>query len=63
MVSKVVRLKGYFILDNGECKALHIALGQAQSEAMEKDVRQTEIIAMGYELNARELKSLYQSFC
>lgn len=60
---KVVRLKGYFLLNNGECKALHITLGQVYSEVLEKPVRQTEMIAMGYELNARALREFYETFC
>jgi G3E family GTPase len=61
--AKLIRLKGYIILDDGVCKAVHIAMGQIQTESLEKPVRQTEIIALGYELNAGDFKKVYEKYC
>ncbi|MBN2347845.1 MAG: GTP-binding protein [Bacteroidales bacterium] len=56
------RLKGYILLDDGKALALQATFGDYRTEIIEFPVKQTEIIAMGYNINVRTLKNLYQNF-
>jgi G3E family GTPase len=60
---KTIRMKGYLVLDSGMCEAIHCVMGEVQTESLENPVKQTELIAMGYELTARDLKQVYEKYC
>lgn len=56
------RMKGYLLLDNGKKVALQSVMGDYQTEEVEGNVHQTELVSLSPTLDAGTLKSIYQNF-
>jgi G3E family GTPase len=61
LTTKTIRLKGHILLDNGSSVSVQAIADELHTETILLKVRQTELIAMGYEISAHTLKELYQS--
>ncbi len=55
---EVLRLKGYVTLDSGECLVVQYVPGQVEIAESGNKMRQTELVAIGYELPKFELLNL-----
>lgn len=60
VIPKIIRLKGHILLDNGTTISVHAIADEVHTETISSGVRQTELIAMGFDISADELKDLYQ---
>jgi G3E family GTPase len=60
---ETIRLKGYLLLDSGESISFQYAGHSIESMVINRNIKQTEIIAMGYELTPGELKRIYKKYC
>jgi G3E family GTPase len=61
--NRFIRLKGYLKSGDNEIIALQGVMGKIETKIIGNTARQTEIIAMGYELTAGDLKTIYQKYC
>ncbi len=57
-----IRMKGYIFTKDEEMVAVQTSFGKHESKVIQSDQKQTELIAMGYEINARLLSNLYKKY-
>jgi G3E family GTPase len=62
ITSKTIRLKGYILLDNTTTLTVQAIGNELYTETINAVAKQTEIIAIGYDINMQEIKVLYKSF-
>ena len=60
---KMIRVKGYLILDNGKTIAVQFSGNNLELQEVERTIKQTELVAMGFETNYEEVKKLYELHC
>jgi G3E family GTPase len=60
LTSKTIRLKGHILLDNNTSIAVQAIADELHTQIIPLKTRQTELIAMGYEISMQELKDCYQ---
>lgn len=63
LAKKMIRIKGYLLLNSGESMAIQSAGEQIDMKLIERNIKQTELIAMGFHMNAGDVKQLYQQYC
>jgi G3E family GTPase len=59
---KSIRIKGFLYLDNQKCMAVQFAGSNLESNLINREVKQTELIAMGFNINFQEVKSMYELY-
>lgn len=63
ITAQMVRLKGYVVLDSGETLTLQYSGENLETERIDRDIKQTEIIAMGYQISPADFKKIFQQYC
>jgi G3E family GTPase len=61
--AEMIRIKGYLLLDNGQCLAIQYSGNQLDNRVIERNSETTEIIAMGFSLSPGDVKRMYEKYC
>jgi G3E family GTPase len=59
---KSIRIKGFIYLNNHESLAVQYAGSNLECVLISRDKMQTELIAMGFDINYQEIKSMYELY-
>lgn len=59
---RAIRMKGYIFTKDSKMIAVQSTFGENESKEIQFDQKQTELIAMGYDINARLLSELYKKY-
>jgi G3E family GTPase len=62
IISKAIRLKGYILLDAGKSIAIQTVFEEVHTEELNFPVKQTELIAIGEEMDVQLMKRLYIAY-
>jgi G3E family GTPase len=60
LIPLTIRIKGHLLLDNGTSLSVQTIADELHTEIIPLKTRQTELIAMGYQISVHALKDLYQ---
>ena len=61
LCQKMIRVKGFLLLDNGRTIAVQFSGNTLETKDIDRTIKQTELVAMGFEMTYEEVKGLYLS--
>ena len=59
---KMIRIKGFIYLDNGNTIAVQFSGSNLEVKEVNRTIKQTELVAMGFEITFEEVKKLYETY-